>query len=103
MRFEITVTQYDEMAFRDHRTVHKDVHFVLAHTKIRCIRRHRIHDALCPKIVRIRNYSGPHSVQMREKEDQNNSEYEHFSRSGNHIHRRPNTAISISYIFLKMG
>ena len=36
------------------------------------------------------------------KEDQNNSEYEHFSRSGNHIHRRPKTAISISYIFVKI-
>ena len=102
MRFEITVTQYDEMAFRDHRAVHEDVHFCSRSHKIRCIRRHRIHDVLCTKSVRIRSYSGPHSVQMRENEDQNNSEYEHFSRSGNHIHRRPKTAISISYIFVKI-
>ena len=41
------------------------------------------------KSVSIRSYSGPHffssispySVQMREDEDQNNSEYRHFSRS----------------------
>ena len=101
MRFEITVTQY-EMAFRDHRTVHEDVHFCSRSHKIRCIRNHRIHDVLCTKSVRIRSYSGPHSVQMRENEDQNNSEYEHFSRSGNHIHRRPKTAISISSIFVKI-
>ena len=46
----------------------------------------------CVKGIRIRSYSGPHfpalelrfspySVPMRENADQNNSEYEHFSRS----------------------
>ena len=37
--------------------------------------RHRV------KSVRIRSYSGPYSVQMRENTDENNSEYGHFSRS----------------------
>ena len=36
----------------------------------------------CVKSVRIRSYSGPYSVKMRENTDQNNSEYGHFSRSG---------------------
>ena len=43
----------------------------------------------CVKSVLIRSYSGPHffssispySVRMRENEDQNNSKYQHFSRS----------------------
>ena len=39
-------------------------------------------DALhCVKSVRIRSYSAPYSVQMRENKDQNNSEYGHFSHS----------------------
>ena len=33
------------------------------------------------KIVRIRSYSGPHSVRMRENKDQNNSKHGHFLRS----------------------
>ena len=33
------------------------------------------------KSVRIRSYSGPYSVQMRENTDQNNSEYGHLLRS----------------------
>ena len=36
----------------------------------------------CVKSVRIRSFSGPYSVQMREKTNQKNSEYGHFSRSG---------------------
>ena len=32
----------------------------------------------CVKSVRIRSYSGPYSVQMRENTDQNNSKYGHF-------------------------
>ena len=35
----------------------------------------------CVKSVRIRSYSGPYSVRMRENADQNNSEYWYFSRS----------------------
>ena len=35
----------------------------------------------CVKSVRIRSFSGPYSVRMREYTDQKNSEYEHFSRS----------------------
>ena len=35
----------------------------------------------CVKSVRIRSYSCPYSVRMRENADKNNSEYEHFSRS----------------------
>ena len=31
----------------------------------------------CVKIVRIRSYSGPYSVQMQENKDLNNSEYGH--------------------------
>ena len=38
----------------------------------------------CVKSVRIRSYSGPYSVRMRETADQNNSEYRHFSGSGTH-------------------
>ena len=34
------------------------------------------------KSVRIRSYSGPYSVRMREKTDQNNSEHGHFLHSG---------------------
>ena len=33
------------------------------------------------KSVRIRSYSGPHSVQTRENTDQTNSEYGHFLHS----------------------
>ena len=33
------------------------------------------------KSVRIRSFSGPYLVRMRENTDQKNSEYEHFSRS----------------------
>ena len=33
------------------------------------------------KSVRIRSYSGPYSVRMRENMDQNNSEYGHFLHS----------------------
>ena len=36
----------------------------------------------CVKDFRIRSYSGPYSVQMRENTDQNNSECGHASRSG---------------------
>ena len=35
----------------------------------------------CVKSVRIRSFSGPYSVRMRENKDQENSEYGHFSRS----------------------
>ena len=35
----------------------------------------------CVKSVRIRSYSGPYSVKMRENTDQKNSEYGHFLRS----------------------
>ena len=35
----------------------------------------------CLKSVRIWSYSGPHSVQMWEKTDQNNSKYGQLSRS----------------------
>ena len=35
----------------------------------------------CLKSIRIRSYSGPYSVRMGEKTDQNNSEYRNFSRS----------------------
>ena len=34
------------------------------------------------KSVLIRSYSGPHSIQIWENMDQNNSEYRHFLRSG---------------------
>ena len=34
------------------------------------------------KSVLIRSYSGPHSIQIWENTDQNNSEYRHFLRSG---------------------
>ena len=40
---------------------------------------------LCVKSVRIRSYSGPYSVKMRENTDQNNSKYGHFSRSDYYI------------------
>ena len=33
------------------------------------------------KSVRIRSYSGPYSVRMRENAGHNNSEFGHFSRS----------------------
>ena len=39
----------------------------------------------CVKRVRIRSYSVPYSVRMRENTDQNNSEYGHFSRSARHV------------------
>ena len=42
-----------------------------------------IYDIHCVKGVRMRSYSGPYSVRMRENTDQNNSEYGHFSRSDN--------------------
>ena len=35
----------------------------------------------CVKSVGIRSYCGPYSVRMQEYTDQNNSEYEYFSRS----------------------
>ena len=35
----------------------------------------------CVKSVRIRSYSGPYSVRMRENTDRNNSKYGHFLRS----------------------
>ena len=35
----------------------------------------------CVKSIRIRSFSGPYSVRMRENTDQKNSEYEYFSRS----------------------
>ena len=35
----------------------------------------------CVKSVRIRSYTGPYSVRMRENTDQNKSEYGHFLRS----------------------
>ena len=35
----------------------------------------------CVKGAYIRNYSGPHSIRMRQNTDQNNSEYGHFSWS----------------------
>ena len=35
----------------------------------------------CVKSVRIRSYSDPYSVRMRENTDHNNSEYGHFLRS----------------------
>ena len=38
------------------------------------------------KIVLIRSYSGPYSVQMLENTDQNNSEYGLFLRSGQYFH-----------------
>ena len=38
------------------------------------------------KIVRIRSYSGPYSVRMRENTDQKNFEYGHFSRSAHYSH-----------------
>ena len=34
----------------------------------------------CNKSARIRSYSGPYLIQMRENTDQNNSKYEHFLR-----------------------
>ena len=39
------------------------------------------HHQHCVKSVRIRSYSDPYSVQIRENTDQNNSEYRHFSCS----------------------
>ena len=41
----------------------------------------QINELHCVKSVRMRSYSGPYSVRMRENTDQNNSEYGHFSRS----------------------
>ena len=35
----------------------------------------------CVKSARIRSYSCPYLVRMRENTDQNNSEYGHFSRN----------------------
>ena len=35
----------------------------------------------CVKSIRIQSYSGPYSVRMRQKTDQNNSEYGNFTRS----------------------
>ena len=35
----------------------------------------------CVKSFRIRGFSGPYSVQIRENKDQKNSGYGHFSRS----------------------
>ena len=35
----------------------------------------------CAKSVRIRSFSGPYSVPMRDNTDQKNSEYGHFSCS----------------------
>ena len=37
----------------------------------------------CVRSVRIRSYSGPYSVRIRENTDQNNSEYRHISHSVN--------------------
>ena len=37
------------------------------------------------KSIRIWNYSGTYSVQMRQNMDQNNSEYGYFSRNGCYI------------------
>ena len=39
----------------------------------------------CVKCVRIRSYSGPHSVQMWENTVQNSSEYRRFLRSGDTV------------------
>ena len=36
----------------------------------------------CVKSVRIRSFSGPYSVRIRENTDQKNSEHGHFSPSG---------------------
>ena len=36
----------------------------------------------CVKSVRIRRYSGPHFLAFGLNEDQNNSDYGHFLRSG---------------------
>ena len=38
-------------------------------------------ESQCVKSIHIRSYSGPYSVRMRGNEEQNNFEYEHFSRS----------------------
>ena len=46
----------------------------LLHTKFYCV-----------KSARIRSYSGPYSVGIRENSDHNNSEYGHFSRSDSFI------------------
>ena len=40
----------------------------------------------CVENVRIRSYSGPYSVQMRESTDENNSEYGHFLCSAASYH-----------------
>ena len=62
----------------------------------------------CVKSVRIRSYSGryfpalglnieisPYSVQMWENTHQNNSEYEHFSRSGAVSYSRKNYIVDV--------
>ena len=43
-----------------------------------------MHFTHCMISVRIRSFSGPYSVRMRENANQKNSEYGHFSRSGHH-------------------
>ena len=45
----------------------------------------RLNYSHCIKSVRIRSYSGPYLVQMRENTDQNNSEYVRFPRSEHFI------------------
>ena len=47
----------------------------------------RIH---CVKSVRIRSYSSPYSVRMRENADQKNSEYGHFLRSDSVLYLQKN-------------
>ena len=50
---------------------------------VQYLKKYRQHDHdHCLKNVRILSYSGPYSVRMLENADQNNSEYGHFSRSG---------------------
>ena len=44
-----------------------------------------IYGFYCVKSGRIRSYFGPYSAQMRENNDQNNSEYQQFLRSVSYI------------------
>ena len=55
-------------------------------------------DKHCVKSVRIRSYSSPNSVRIRENMDQNNSVYEHFLRSEVVLHFRWLMSLRTTYL-----
>ena len=56
----------------------------------------------CVKSVRIRSFSGPYSVQMRENTEQENYEYGHFSRCGS-ILRKIVRLLTVTHFYKELS